>query len=138
MSWFQSLQADDIDAINRYVTSTPIRTPAASALRDQWIQWIDTRSAYDRNFDRPTFDAARNKRFDFEIANALTEAEREQIRHVRAEGLSSEEMQGEPDRRTTGGRYTEAAPSSWGGLIGAGVGIALASAIGGAYLARRR
>jgi hypothetical protein len=138
MAWFQSLQADDIDAINQYVTSTPIRTPAAQTLRDQWIKWIDTRSSYDRNFDRATFDAARNKRFDFELANALSEEEREQIRRVRAEGLSAEEMQGEADRRMTGGRYTEASPASAGTLIGIGVGVALASALGGAWLARRR
>lgn len=138
MALFQTLQADDIDAINRFITSAPIQTEGARKLRDEWIQWIDTRSAAQRNFDRPTFDEARNRRLSFELANALTDAERAEIQRVAAEGLTSEQMQGEADRRQTGGHFSGASAGGWGSLFGWGLGIAAVGFLGGAYLARRR
>jgi hypothetical protein len=137
MAWFQSLQADNLDAINRFVVGTVIKTPAAQQLRDEWIQWFDTRTSYDLNFDRPTYDAARNRKLAFELANATSDAEREQIKLVAQTGMSSEEMQGEADRRQTGGHYTEASPASpFVGLAWLAVAIGGAAAAG-AFLARR-
>ncbi len=134
----QTLQADNLDAINRFVVGTTIKTPLASPLRDEWIQWFDTRSAYQRNFDRVTYDQARNRKLAFELANATSEAERAQIMLVATTGLSSEEMQSEADRRQSGGHYSEAAPTSpLVGLAWLGVSIVGAAAIG-AYLGRRR
>lgn len=138
MALFQTLQADDIDAINRFITSAPIQTEGARKLRDEWIQWVDTRSAAQRNFDRPTFDEARNRRLAFELANALTDAERAEIQRVAAEGLTSEQMQGEADRRQTGGHFSGASPEGWGSLLGWGLGIAAVGFLGGAFVARRR
>lgn len=137
-AWLQSIQADNLDAINRYVVGATIHTPAAQQLRDAWILWFDTRSTYNRNFDRPTYDEARNRKLAFSLANATSEAEREQIRLVAQQGLSSEEMEGEADRRQSGGHYTEASPASpLVGLAWLGISIVGAAAVG-AYLARRR
>lgn len=140
MSWFATLQADDLDALNKYVTGTPIRTPQAQALRDQWIAWFDGLSYSQRSFDRPTYDTARNKKLDFNLANATSEAERAEIRKIASEGLSSEEMQGEADRRMTGGTYSgkDGGIGIAPGFGSAALGTALLAAFaGGAYLARK-
>lgn len=138
MSWFQSLQADDLDAINRYVTGTPVRTPQAQQAVNGWIEWFDTRSAWQKQFDRVTFDEARNRRLAFELANATTDAERADVQRRANEGLSAEEMQSEADRRQSGGHYSEKAPEGWSPTLGL-FGLAIvASAAGTAYLLRRR
>ncbi len=105
-------QAEDIDAINRYIIETPVRTPAAQAARDTWILWHDATGAWERNTSRPAFDHARNLRLAFELANATTDAERGQILETAMSGLSAEQMQGQPDRRATDGSYSEIGESS--------------------------
>ena len=136
MPWFQSLQADDLDAINRFISGATIRTPAAQALRDQWITWFDTRSSWEKQFDRVTFDEARNKRLDFQLANSLTDAEKAEVRRQASEGISSEQAQGAADRRQTGGTYSGKA-SSWGsGLALVGLSI-VGSAVATAYVMRK-
>ena len=106
------LQSEDLAAIDRYITSAPVNTPAAQAARDAWIRWNDGVSWYDRNFDRATLDHARNARLAFELANATTEAERADIMARALTGLSLEQVQGEPDRRDKEGRYSGVTPGS--------------------------
>lgn len=137
MSFFQSLQADDLDAINRFIASAAIHTTAGQTERNGWIEWYDTRSSWQKNFDRVTFDQARNRRLAFELANATTDAERADIQRVANEGLSSEQAQGEPDRRQSGGGYTAKDADAWGGLLVFALGI-VGSAGLTAYFMRRR
>lgn len=125
------LQAEDIDAINAYVMSQPLNTPAAVAARDAWILWLDGTSLTDRYLDRATLDHARNLRLGFELANATSDAERAAIMARATTGMSAEEMQGSSDRRNSSGEYSEIAPASiaaraaWAMFLGlAAVGIA--------------
>jgi hypothetical protein len=105
-------QADDISAIDRYITTAPIVTPAAQAAKEAWIQWNDGVSFYDRTFDRATYDHARNLRLAFQLANATTDAERGQVLDVALHGMSAEQSQGEADRRDSTGHYSEKSPGS--------------------------
>ncbi len=106
------LQSDDIGAIDRYITTAPIATPAGQAAKDAWIRWNDGVSFYDRNFDRATYDHARNLKLAFNLANATTDAERAQILDVALSGMSTEQAQDEPDRRDSSGHYSEVSPST--------------------------
>ena len=100
------LQADDLDAINKYIVGAEIKTREAQVLRDEWIRWFDGLSWGDRYFDRPTYDRARNMRLEFELANSVSEAERAEVLQRARQGLSSEQAQGSPDRRDTSGEYS--------------------------------
>lgn len=106
------LQADDLDAINRYIADSKPRTPAAVTLRDSWIKWFDSLSWGDRYFDRATLDKARNRRLEWDLANALSDAERATILERAKTGISVEEAQGEPDRRDASGYFSEISPAS--------------------------
>lgn len=106
------LQTDDIAAIDAYITSTAPKTPAAVAAKDAWIRWNDGLSLYDRTFDRAALDHARNARLAFELANATTDEERAAILDRALHGISVEQAQGEPDRRSSSGTYSEISPGS--------------------------
>lgn len=106
------LQSDDIAAIDRYITSAPIATTGGQAAKDAWIRWNDGVSWYDRNFDRAALDHARNARLAFEFANATSDAERATILNRALTGVSSEQAQGEPDRRNSEGQYSEISPGT--------------------------
>lgn len=127
------LQAEDIAAIDAYITSRPLNTPAAVAARDAWILWLDGTTLMDRYLDRPTLDRARNLRLAFDLANATSDAERAEIMRKATTGMSTEEMQGEPDRRNSQGRYSETAPMS----TAAKAGMSMLAALGLVALAKR-
>lgn len=130
-------QAGDIDAINRYITTVEIRTPAAQAARDAWILWHDGTTVYDRYLDRATYDRARNARLAFDLANATTDAERAAIMNRALTGLSGEQLQGQPDRRTSGGTYSEKSPVGVGSRIAlAAIGVVSLAAIAKRWLMR--
>ena len=107
-----TLQADDIAAIDRYIMTTPLRTPAAQAARDAWVLWHDSTGSYDRWFSRPALDHARNMRLAFQLANATTDAERAEVLDTALRGQSVEQSSGEPDRRNQSGEYSEIGESS--------------------------
>ena len=131
-------QADNIDAITTYMTSvaTQVKTPAARAKQDEYKAWIDTIGWYNKNYDRPTYDHARNLRNEFNAANAVTPAEKLAVQQVLTTGVTTEEQQGEGRRVSSEGKFSEqeAAPvpmPSWAKWAIAGaVGVGLLYALG--------
>lgn len=97
---------DDLEAINRYMTSTPIKTSDAAELHDDWIKWWDTLSWTDKHFE-DTYDEARNRRNAFNMANAVTPRARSAAEDTIKNGLSTEELAGGTDRRLSTGEYSE-------------------------------
>ncbi len=93
----------DTEAINKYIVETPTKTEQARALRDEWIVWYDDLSFWEKNLDDDILDEARNRRNDFNEANATTFAEHAQVRDVIEHGMSTEQMRGDTDRRLSDG-----------------------------------
>ncbi len=127
------LQADDIAAIDRYILTTPIKTPAGQAARDGWILWHDATGSYDRWFSRPALDHARNLRLAFQLANSTTDAERAAVLDTALHGQSVEQSSGAPDRRNQSGEYSEIGESS----LLTRAALAVVSVLGLVALARR-
>lgn len=100
-----SSQRDNLEAVNSQIMATKPQTPKAIELRDDWARWYQSLGTYELNYDADTWDVARNKRAAFLLANAATEAEREDVRRVIETGMSSEQQAGETDRRMSGGMY---------------------------------
>lgn len=131
---------DNLNAVNTYIHSTPIKTDKARSLASDWSRWWDTTgdpNLYTVKIDQVVWDEARNRRLAFDLANAVTKAEAEQVHYVATTGQSSEQMEGLQDRRDpeTGGYYVpppEPEPMfpSWVmpvfiGAIALGVGISV-------------
>lgn len=99
------LQADDIDAINKYIVYATVKTKDAAKIKDEWIRWHDGLGWWSKNMDSAVYDEARNKRNRFNLANAVTKAEKEDVKNVQQTGLSTEEMQGGTRRVLSSGTY---------------------------------
>lgn len=99
------VQAEDIEAINRYIVNGSAKTKEAIKIRDEWIRWHDNLGFFAKNFDGGTYDQARNIRNRYNIANATTKDEKEFVQQVQQQGLSSEEMQGGTKRVLSSGQY---------------------------------
>lgn len=129
-------QDQDIDAITQYITVTrKPKTVAAIAKQDEYKKWIDTVSWWNKNYDRPTYDHARNLRNEFDELDAVTPAEKAAVALVHKTGLTTEEMEGGASRVSSEGRFSEQeAPTpslpSWAkwsiaGAVGVGILYAL-------------
>ncbi len=102
-------QGENIEAIARYIgQQVPPRTPAAVTVRDQWQAWWSNLSDYAKNFDQSAYDHARNWKLRFNEANARTPEELELVKHQATTGLTTEEIEGEADRRREDGSYVPA------------------------------
>jgi hypothetical protein len=131
-------QADNIDAITTYMTSlaTQVKTTAARAKQDEYKAWIDTVGWYNKNYDRPTYDHARNLRNEFNVANAVTPEEKQAVQQVLTTGLTTEEQQGGGRRVSSEGKFSEQAappvpmPSWVKWAVAAGVGVGVLYALG--------
>lgn len=109
----QSDDAANVAAINEYIMTQPINTPASAAVKDEWLKWHDTLGWYQQQFtSTDNYDAARNLRNKFNEANATTAEEKAQVKYIQQTGLSSEELRGETDRRTSDGGYLDHPPES--------------------------
>jgi hypothetical protein len=126
---------DDMQAVNVYFTTQPINTPEAAKLKDAWRMWYDSLGYFALRSDQ-TYDEARNRKYAFNLANALTPDQKADVKEQQQHGLSSEELKGEPDRRLSDGTYAVPPPP----LIStkAKIYITLAALIGGAgYIAKK-
>lgn len=101
-------QGENIEAIARYFGQVRLRTAAAAAIVDEWQAFWSGLSDYAKNFDQNAYDRARNLRLKFDRANAVTAEEREAVERKAKTGLSSEQIAGDPDRRTSTGGYIPA------------------------------
>src|SRR5437762_12876131 len=85
--------AADVEAIARYITTEPARTPEAKELKDDFVKWYDKvgRSWY---ISQDDFHEASNRRNEFNLRNAFTSAQKEATEQVIKTGLTINEMQG--------------------------------------------
>lgn len=99
----------NLDAISRYMSDTPVKTQAASRAKDAWVIWYDGLDFIDKNWpSQQVYDMARNLRNAFNKANATTPKELAAVVQTQQTGLSSEQLQGQSDRRLATGDYIEA------------------------------
>lgn len=126
----------DIDAIQVYFQTTPVKTQAAQAIKDKFVTWVTGLSWLDK-MGQAAFDLARNQRNDFNTANAVTDTEKQTVTDVATTGLSEEQMQGQPDRRLSDGSFpgprTPPPPgglASWTTIAWLGGGVAALGVVG--------
>jgi len=100
-------QGEDMDAIAQFMAGTPARTDAARKLQDEWKVWLDGVSWWNRNYDRPTYDHARNLRNSFNLANATTATEKAGVQQVIQSGMTTETMTGGASRVSSEGKFSE-------------------------------
>lgn len=110
-----TLKKDNLLATNAYIHSQPIKTPEAAKVASEWTRWWDTTGNpdnYSVKIPGEVWDEARNRKIKFNLANAVSQQEKERIIEVATKGMSSEQMQGLPDRRdpTTGTYYVPPEP----------------------------
>jgi hypothetical protein len=101
-----SLQSDDMAAINDYFMRTEAKSSEARRLKDEWIRWYEGLWWSTKAYSSDAYDEARNRKVAFDRANAVTVAERENVERVIKTGMTTEEMQGQTRRMTSGGTYT--------------------------------
>lgn len=106
-------QNANIEAINRYILTQTIHTAKAAALKDEWIANYGKLGWYEKSFDSTIYDWVRNRRNDFDYANAPTAEALAAAKHQHTQGLSSEQLRGEEDQRlaskNVAGSYLEPA-----------------------------
>jgi hypothetical protein len=91
-----------MEALDAYMSATPAVTPQAVALKNAWRAWYDDLSFISRR-ESDNWDAARNRRNDFNRANAVTPAEKKQVEATIKTGQTTEQSAGETDRRDSNG-----------------------------------
>ena len=98
--------AANIAAIHTYVMSQPLNTKAAEKARDAWLKFHEDLGWTGREFPSvEDYDNARNLRNAFDLANAKTAAEKKVVEEFHKNGITSEELRGEPKRTTSDGNY---------------------------------
>lgn len=110
-----TLASDNLTALNAYIHSTPAVTTKAQSLASDWARWWDTTgnpSNYTLAIPPAVWDEARNRKLAYNLANAKSQAEVDLINHTATTGMSTEQMQGLPDRRdpTTGTYFVPPTP----------------------------
>lgn len=100
--------ARNIDAINTYIMTQPLKTSEAGIVRNEWLKFHEGLGWTGRNFPSVgDYDKARNIRNKFNDAQAVTAKEKEAVIDQRLQGLTSEELRGEIKRTTADGGYLE-------------------------------
>lgn len=89
-------QIDDAEAVFRMMQSVTPKTDKAATLRAQFLTWYKQSSWYDKNFSQSWYDEMRSRKNAFNIANAVTEADKALVTRVLTTGMTAEEMQGKP------------------------------------------
>jgi len=105
-----TMTRDGLNALNDYIHRTPIKTSEGGKVASDWSRWWDTTGNpgnYTLEIPPEVWDEARNRRLKFDLANAASSQEKEGVVRVATTGMSTEQMQGQPDRRdpTTGTYY---------------------------------
>ena len=90
------------DAIQAYFVATAAVTAEAQRIKDDFLRWYDELTWIGKGL-QSNFDLARNQRNRFNLANATTPEETQQVQTVITTGLSAEELSGGTDRRLTNG-----------------------------------
>lgn len=97
-------QSENMEAVNRYMRTTPIINNAAFPIKDDYIRWWDNLSWWSINMDPAAWDEARTRRNKFNLTNVKSEQERAKVVRVITTGIESEEMEGKkrPTTLSTG------------------------------------
>lgn len=116
------LNRDDIEAIKAYFEHTPAKTPEAQNIAVHFRDWYSKLSTTGGYTDT-AFAQAKKFRDDYNLANAITHAEKQQVVNVQSTGLSREEAYGlEKDQKSLLDKLSTAAKWTGYGVAGAGVG----------------
>lgn len=75
-------QSEDMDAVNIYMRTLPLKTQEAFSIKDAFIRWYDKLSWYDKSMSNDVWAEAQTRRNQLNIANQPTEAKKEEIRDV--------------------------------------------------------
>lgn len=110
-----TMMRDNLNTVNSYIHAQHINTPEASAIASDWSHWWDSTGNpgnYTLKIPPEVWDEARNRKLKFDLANAVTPHEHQAIIDVAKTGMSSEQAQGQQDRRdpTTGTYYVPPPP----------------------------
>lgn len=89
-------QIDDMEAINNYMHKTKAITSDAQKLQTKWFSWYDKLGYFDKHFADSAYAEARARRNDFNVANAVTTADKQAVEQVISTGMTTEEMQATP------------------------------------------
>jgi len=93
---FYSLTLDDLQAIKVYFDNTSAATSNAQEIKDKFYVWYADLGWFAKSADlQTTINEARSRRNAFNLANATTETEKQQVQDVFKYGLTTEEGQGE-------------------------------------------
>ena len=90
----------DMKAIDDYMRRTAPVTPEATALRSSWLTWYPSLSWWALNYDTGVRDEASTRRNKFNLANAQTKAEKDNVIRVITTGFDSNQMQGQARKET--------------------------------------
>lgn len=101
--------SQDIQAIDVYIKGAPLNTEDAAEVHDEWVAWHNGLGWWVTEED---YDRARNIRNRFNLANAMTNAERVHVQNVIQSGWTTEEMAGGTSRALSDGMYREPLISS--------------------------
>lgn len=97
---------EDIEAINVFFHSETPKTQAARVVLDEFVKWYEaTKPGAFGWWSDEDKDRASNLRNAYNRANAVTQKEKDLAERVIKTGMSTEQMQGEPDRRNSEGNY---------------------------------
>lgn len=80
-------QSEDMEAVNLYMRTTPLTQPEAFQIKDAFIRWYDGLSWWDKSMNSDTWDEARTRRNQLNIANQPTQAKKDEIRDVLARAV---------------------------------------------------
>lgn len=122
-------QGRNIEAIARYFGAATPRTSEAVAARDEWQRFYSGLGELEANWEQQAYDRARNLKLKYNRANAITAAEKAAVEEQALRGVSTEEIEGSGDRRTSSGEYVPP-PSPTGELGGTLRGVALIAGLG--------
>lgn len=106
---------EDIEAINDFMhrAGNEPRTAEARAAFNEWVRWYEeTKPGALGWWSDADKDHASNLRNAYNRANAVTAREKEVTERVIKTGMSTEQMNGQTDRRNAEGNITEVPPSA--------------------------
>ena len=98
----------DLAAIDVYMTSAWPKTTRATKLQDEWKVWFNKLDFYARHVEpglENIYNEARNRRNEFNIANAVSEEQKQAVANVIHTGVTSEEQHGGTKQISSTGKF---------------------------------
>lgn len=116
-------QEDELLRMNEYILKTTPLTPKAVEVQARWVGFYNSLNFFDRHANKEAYDKARNLLRDYDLANALSAADKQRWEDFYKNQLTKEEIDGEGKRALASGRFSEPlVPLEWK-LWAAGAGL---------------